>query len=74
MKTALVAPEGGALSGDPTGCGDVFGGTLVAELVGGTALEPALAAANRMARRNVTYRGATGLQQHLRGTLQGVLA
>ena len=74
VKTALVAPEGGALSGDPTGCGDVFGGTLVARLLGGTALEPALAEANRMARRNVSYRGATGLQQHLRGTLQGVPA
>jgi len=71
VKTALVAPEGGTLDGDPTGCGDVFGGTLVAELVGGTALEPALAGANRMARRNVTYRGATGLAQHLRGALQG---
>ena len=74
VKTALVAPEGGPLSGDPTGCGDVFGGTLVARLLGGTALEPALAEANRMARRNVSYRGATGLQQHLRGTLQSVPA
>ncbi|MEK6610175.1 MAG: hypothetical protein AABZ35_04570, partial [Gemmatimonadota bacterium] len=37
-------------------------------------LEPAVAAANRMARRNVSYRGATGLQRHLRGALRGVKA
>jgi sugar/nucleoside kinase (ribokinase family) len=70
VRTALVAGEG-AVEGDPTGCGDVFGATLVARLVGGTALEPAIADANRMARRNVSYRGATGLQHHLRGALQG---
>lgn len=72
VKTALVATEGGPVLGDATGCGDVFGGTLVASLLAGVALEPAIAAANRMARRNVSYRGATGLQRHLRGALQGV--
>lgn len=72
VRTALVATEGGAAEGDPTGCGDVFGATLVAQLLDGTPLEPAIAAANRTARRNVTYRGATGLQHHLRGALQGV--
>jgi len=71
VRTALVPVEGGHAVGDPTGCGDVFGATLVAHLLQGTALEPAIGAANRMARRNVTYRGATGLQRHLRGALQG---
>lgn len=71
VHTALVAAPGGSLAGDPTGCGDVFGGTLVAGLLGGTALEPALAAANAAARRNVGFRGATGLRHHLKGALQG---
>ena len=71
VRTALVPVEDGPVEGDPTGCGDVFGAALVAGLVQGVALEPAIAASNRMARRNVTYRGATGLHRHLRGTLQG---
>ena len=74
VKTARIAPEGGTLTGDPTGCGDVFGATCVAQLLKGDALEPAIAEANRMARRNVSYRGATGLQHHLRGAIQKVTA
>jgi len=70
VKTALVPPEGGSVEGDPTGCGDVFGGTMVAQLLGGAPLEAAIRAANRAARLNVTYKGATGLQHHLRGSLQ----
>ncbi len=66
--------EGPPLAGDPTGCGDVFGATLASCLLAGTELEPAVATANRMGRRNVTYRGATGLQHHLRGSLPGALA
>jgi sugar/nucleoside kinase (ribokinase family) len=68
-RTALVASEGAPLVGDPTGCGDVFGATLVAGLLAGRTLEAAITAANGMARRNVTYRGATGLQAYLRGAL-----
>jgi len=71
VQTALVPTEGGPVSGDPTGCGDVFGGTLVASLLGGLPLAPAIAAANRMARRNVSFRGAAGLAQHLKGSLLG---
>src|SRR3989449_11251462 len=42
-RTALVPVEGGAvLEGDPTGCGDVFGATVVASLVAGRGLEDAL--------------------------------
>ena len=69
VRTALVAGEESPAPGDPTGCGDVFGGTLVARLLDGAALEPAVAAANRMAARNVSHRGASGLQHHLRGAL-----
>jgi sugar/nucleoside kinase (ribokinase family) len=74
VRTALVKTEGAPAAGDPTGCGDVFGATLVAMLLAGTDLEPAVSAANRMARRNVTYRGATGLEHHLRGALSGAKA
>jgi sugar/nucleoside kinase (ribokinase family) len=70
VRTALIAPEGGSVEGDPTGCGDVFGGTMVAQLLAGAPLEAAIRAANQTARRNVTYRGAAGLQHHLRGVLQ----
>jgi sugar/nucleoside kinase (ribokinase family) len=47
---------------------------MVAQLLNGAPLEAAIRAANRAARLNVTYRGAAGLQQHLRGTLQSALA
>jgi sugar/nucleoside kinase (ribokinase family) len=72
VRTALIAPEGGSLAGDPTGCGDVFGGTMVAQLLGGAPIETAIRAANRAARLNVSYRGATGLHRHLRGLLSTV--
>jgi sugar/nucleoside kinase (ribokinase family) len=69
VRTARLEAEGPPLAGDPTGCGDVFGATLFARLLAREALEPAIHEANRMARRNVQHRGATGLQQHLRGAL-----
>ena len=69
VRTALVPVDGGPITGDPTGCGDVFGATLAARLLAGESLELAMAQANRMARRNVTYRGASGLQHHLQGGL-----
>jgi hypothetical protein len=54
---------------DPTGCGDVFGGSLVAHLLHGIAVEQAVRAANVAAGRNVRYRGATNLHYHLRGAI-----
>ena len=54
---------------DPTGCGDVFGASAFSRLLAGDDVETALRHANRMAGRNVTYRGATGLADHLRGEL-----
>jgi len=69
VRTARVEADGAPVTGDPTGCGDVFGSTLFARLLAGEPLEPAIREANRMARRNVSYRGATGLQHHLRGAL-----
>lgn len=55
--------------GDPTGCGDVFGASMTAALLGGASVDRALAAANQMAGRNVTFKGASGLHRHLRGEL-----
>lgn len=67
VRSGRVAVEGGERTGDPTGCGDVWGATLFARLLAGEVLEDALATANRMAARNVLYRGATGLHLFLRG-------
>jgi hypothetical protein len=58
--------------GDPTGCGDVFGATAAAALVQGAGVEAALQLAARRAARNVSFRGATGLRDHLLGKLAGV--
>ncbi len=56
-------------SGDPTGCGDVWGATTFARLLSGDGLEPAMEQANRSASRNVDHRGAKGLSLHLSGRL-----
>jgi sugar/nucleoside kinase (ribokinase family) len=69
VETARVAAPVALESGDPTGCGDVFGATLVAQLLAGHALPDALGAANAAAGRNLAHRGATRLQYHLRGQL-----
>lgn len=69
IRTARAAALDVAESGDTTGCGDVFGATLVAHLLRGDALEAALREANRLAARNVSARGATRLHYHLRGEI-----
>jgi sugar/nucleoside kinase (ribokinase family) len=68
-RSGRVGLAGDAKFGDPTGCGDVWGATFFGRLLGGESLEAAMAAANRMAERNVEYRGARGLHFHLRGLL-----
>ncbi|HWZ27982.1 MAG TPA: PfkB family carbohydrate kinase [Gemmatimonadales bacterium] len=76
VRTARVSSEEtGAASfdaGDPTGCGDVFGATAAAALVQGAPVEDALRLAARRAARNVAFRGASGLRDHLLGKLAGV--
>jgi len=54
---------------DPTGCGDVFGATIVSHLVQDAEIEEAIRHANRFAARNLSYRGATYLHHHLRGEI-----
>ncbi len=69
LRTGRIAPPAGALSGDPTGCGDVWGGTLFVSLLGGYTLEDAIVCAHTAAARNVMHYGAGGLYAHLRGAL-----
>ncbi len=73
IRTARIPPDDAApLDGDPTGCGDVFGGAVAAGLVGGASLEEALREGTRLAGRNLAHRGATGLRDHLLGRLSAV--
>jgi len=68
-RSGRVGLERGERSGDPTGCGDVWGATFFAGLLGGDDLEGAMREANRLAARNVEHRGARGLFRHLAGRL-----
>jgi hypothetical protein len=69
VRTALIPAEPVSDPLDPTGCGDVFGGAVFSHLLAGEPVELAVAAGNRAAARNVAFRGARGLAQHLRGEL-----
>jgi hypothetical protein len=68
VRTALV-PADQVETGDPTGCGDVFGATYFSRLLTGDTFAVALRAAMRAASRNVVFRGAGGLAAFLRGEL-----
>lgn len=73
IRTARIPSDDAApLEGDPTGCGDVFGGAVAARLVGGASLEDALRDGTRLAARNLAHRGASGLRDHLLGRLSTV--
>jgi hypothetical protein len=69
VETARVAAADVVDDGDPTGCGDVFGATVVAALLGGRPVPDALRLANTAAARNLRHRGATRLHYHLRGAI-----
>ncbi|MFQ5536091.1 MAG: carbohydrate kinase family protein [Gemmatimonadota bacterium] len=68
-RSGRVEVPGERREGDPTGCGDVWGATFYARLLGGDDLEPALRIANEQAARNVEHRGARGLYRYLKGGL-----
>jgi sugar/nucleoside kinase (ribokinase family) len=68
-RSGLVALEGGARAGDPTGCGDVWGATFFSRLLAKRDLDRAMREANHFAARNVEHRGARGLCRHLAGRL-----
>src|SRR5216683_816269 len=65
IPAPAIHPPAFAQENDPTGCGDVFGGTVAAALVGGASLEEALRAGTQLGTRNLSHRGATGLRDHL---------
>jgi hypothetical protein len=70
IRTARIpAPALGGRDADPTGCGDVFGAVTCAHLLRGAPLEAAIAEGTRLATRNVSHRGASGLRDHLLGIL-----
>ena len=69
VQSARIEAKAAAGPGDPTGCGDVFGGTLVAELLAGNGIESGIRRANGLAARNLTHNGATNLHFHLRGEI-----
>ena len=50
----------GPATGDPTGCGDVWGATFFAGLLRGAAVRDAARRANAMARHNLGFSGAEG--------------
>jgi sugar/nucleoside kinase (ribokinase family) len=60
-----VPQDAVAPTGDPTGCGDVWGATCFVALARGEALESAIRAAHGAASRNVRHRGADGLHAFL---------
>jgi len=69
IETARVPATDVVLDGDPTGCGDVFGATLVAGLLAAHPVSEAVRRANVAAGRNLRHRGATRLHHHLRGAI-----
>jgi len=68
VRTAKVAASAVEVR-DPTGCGDVFGGAMVGQLVQQVDVETAVREATALASRNVQFRGATNLQYSLRGAI-----
>lgn len=53
VETGSVPSPGGAVEGDPTGCGDVWGATVCAALLGGSPLVTAIERAHRAAAAKV---------------------
>jgi len=69
LRTAKIPAVGLDDVRDPTGCGDVFGATVVSHLIQHAPVVEAIRTANQLAARNAQYHGATDLQYHLRGEI-----
>ncbi len=61
-----VPVPGGPLTGDPTGCGDIWGATFIAGLLGGLPIRDAAERAHRLARAKIAHPSTATLAQHLR--------
>ncbi len=68
VTSRKLSAAAGPQTGDPTGCGDVFGATCFCALLAGASLDDALQRALDAAAINVLHRGATGLHDRLRGS------
>jgi sugar/nucleoside kinase (ribokinase family) len=69
VRTQRIDPELRPRTGDPTGCGDVWGASFFCSLLARHPLDAAMRRANAAAALNVDHRGATGLHHHLQGRL-----
>ena len=69
LRTARIPAAVAREVRDPTGCGDVFGATLMAELLQRPDVEAGIRSAQRAAARNAEHLGATHLRAHLRGEI-----
>ena len=58
-------------SGDPTGCGDVWGGAMFGRLLAGDDVPRAMSEANRLAGLKLGYSGAQGLFSHFQERAAG---
>lgn len=68
LQRGLAPSQEPGITGDPTGCGDVWGATCFIRLMAGESVSAAVEAANAAAARNVEHRGADGLYPHLRNS------
>jgi hypothetical protein len=76
MAMGRVPSETRVRDGDPTGCGDVWGGTCFSHLLAGADLNASMRAAGRAGGRNAEFRGAARLSAYLQspsGVSTGVL-
>ena len=68
LRTSLIPPRA-VVEGDPTGCGDVFGASMVCNFLSRERLEMALGRSMDAAARNLGHQGATNLHYHLKGEI-----
>jgi sugar/nucleoside kinase (ribokinase family) len=69
VEQGLVRPPLGALHGDPTGCGDVWGGTFVAALLAGLGVRAAMHRAQTLAAAKILHPDTATLPARLREAL-----
>jgi sugar/nucleoside kinase (ribokinase family) len=68
-RSGLIPPPGGAVGGDPTGCGDVWGSVLWTGLLAGLSLPAAMRRAHRAAAAKIRQPATRELHRRLREAL-----
>lgn len=69
FRSATLPPQTGPLPGDPTGCGDVWGGVFITSLLTGHAFQDSVLRANAAATTKMRDSGTAGLYERLRVAL-----